>query len=175
MLPAEKGVVEAAGLVGRFGLNGGHLLAATVLIDGDKNEVGAGDVKMGAGLRILDPDLNAYFKRCIESTVDTGLEYEQVADVDGLDEVDVIHGRGDDVGARVAVGRDGAGDIDEMHETAAEQVAESVGVIGKDDLSHLGLGAGNGTDKRLCISRAHLLVAPSFHGHGFEERRFRLQ
>ena len=155
MLAAKKGVIEAADFVRGFGLNGGYLLTATVLVDGDEDEISAGDVKMGAGLRIFNPDFNAYFKRCVESTVDTGFEDDQVAYVNGLDEVDVIHGRGDDVGARVAIGGNRAREVDEVHETAAEQVTEGVGVVGKNDFSHLGLCAGNGTHKRIRFSRAH--------------------
>ncbi len=72
-----------------------------------------------------------------------------------LDEVDVIHGRGDDVGARVPIGGDGAGEVDEVHQAAAEQIAKRVGVVGEDDFSHLGLRAGNSTDERVGFSRAH--------------------
>ena len=156
MLATEKSVVIAADFVWCFRLNGRYFLATTVLIDGDEDEIGAGDVKMRAGLRILDPDFNAHFEGSIESAVDTRFEDEQVADVYGLYEIDMVHGRGDDVGARVAIGGYGAGDVDEMHEAATEQVAEGVGVIRKDDFGHLGLGAGDGTDKRICFSRAHL-------------------
>ena len=125
-----------------------------MLVDGDEDEIGAGDVEMRSGLRIFDPDLDADFERGVEGAIDAGLENEQIADVHGLDEVDVIHGRGDDVGARVAIGGDGAGEVDEVHEAAAEQIAEGVGVVGEDDLSHLGLGAGNGADERVGFSRS---------------------
>jgi len=99
MLATEKGIVVTADFVGRLRLNGGYLLATAVLIDGDEDEISAGDVKVRAGLGILDPDLNAYFKRRVKSAVDTGLEDQQVADVHGLDKVDMVHGRGDYVGA----------------------------------------------------------------------------
>jgi hypothetical protein len=61
-----------------------------------------------------------------------------------LDEVDVIHGRGHNVGARVPVGGHGAGHIDEVHQPSAQQIAQRVGVVGQDEFSHLGLGAGHG-------------------------------
>ena len=97
-------------------------------------------------MRFFDPDFYADFNRRVEGAIDAGLENEQIADVYGLDEVDVIHGRGDNVGARVAIGGDGAGEIDEVHESAAQQVAKRVGVVGEDDLSHFRLGAGYGAD-----------------------------
>ena len=79
----------------------------------------------------LDPYLDADFERCVEGAIDAGFENEQIADMDGLDEVDVIHGGGDDMGAGVAIGGHGAGQVDEVHETAAEEIAERVGVVGR--------------------------------------------
>ena len=73
----------------------------------------------------------------------------------GLNEVDVIHGRGYDVSAGVAIGGNGSCKIDEVHEPAAKQVAERVGIVGQDDLSHFGLGAGHGPYRRVGFSRAH--------------------
>jgi hypothetical protein len=75
--------------------------------------------------------------------------------VDGLDEVDVIHGGGDDVGARVSIGSDGAGEINEVHEAPAEEIAEGIGVVGEDNLGHFGLGACNGSHLRTGFSGTH--------------------
>jgi hypothetical protein len=69
--------------------------------------------------------------------------------VNGTDEVDVVHGGGDDMGARMTVSGHGAGEIDKVHETTAEKIAQGVGVVGQDDLCHLRLGAGNGAIFRL--------------------------
>ena len=156
MLAAEECVVVPAHLVGCFGLDDGNFLPASVRVDGDKNEIGAGDVEVRSGLRVFDPHLNTYFDRCVEGAVDAGLENEQVADVHMLDEVDMIHGRGDDVSARMTICGDGTNDVDEVHEATAEEVSEGVGVVGKDDLGHLGLGACNRADGRVGISRAHV-------------------
>ena len=144
MFAAAKRIVVAADFVGRFGLHLGQLLPAAVFVDGNEDEVGAGDVQMRPGLRIFDPDLDADLERRVEGAIDARFENEQIADVDRLDEVDVIHGRGDDVGARVPIGGHGAGQVDEVHQASAEQIAERVGVVGQDDLSHLRLRAGDG-------------------------------
>lgn len=156
MFAAEHGVVVTAEFVWGFGLDNWNLLTASVLIDGDEDEVGAGDVEVGPGLRVFDPDLNTNFNRCVESAVNAGLEDEEIADVHGLDEINVIHGRGDDVSAGVAICRDRADDVDEVHEAAAEEVPKGVGIVGENDLSHLGLSAGNGADGRVGVSRAHV-------------------
>src|ERR1700722_1236307 len=162
MLAAKKRIVVAADLIRRFRLYLGQLLPATVFVDGNEDEIGAGDVQVCPGLRIFDPDFDANFERRIEGAIDAGLENEQIADVNRLNEVDVIHGGGDHVGARVAIGGDGAGEVNEVHEAAAKQVAERVGVVREDDLSHLGLRAGNGAHLRVGFSGTHLFwLAPS--------------
>ena len=157
MLPAKKRIVITADFVGCFGFCLRNCLTSAVLVDRNEDEIGAGNVEMRAGLRILDPNLDADFDGCIEGTIDAGLENEQIADVNGLNEVDVIHGCGDNMGARMAIGGDCAGEIDEVHEAAAEQVAERVGVVRENDLSHFGLGAGNGTHRRVGFSGTHFL------------------
>ena len=63
------------------------------------------------------------------------------------DEVDVVHRRGDNVGARVPVGGHGAGQIDEVHQPPAQQVAQHVGVVGQNHLGHLRLCAGHGAGR----------------------------
>ena len=53
------------------------------------------------------------------------------------DEVDVVHGRSDDEGARVPVGGYARGQVDEVHQPPAQQISQNVGVVGQDDLCHL--------------------------------------
>src|SRR6201998_1551580 len=123
---------------------------------------------MRSGLRIFDPDFDADFERGIEGAVDAGLENEQIADVHRLDEVDVIHCRGDAMSAGVVIGGEWAGQVDEVHQAAAEEVAQGVGVVGQDDLSHLGLRAGYGAHLRVGFSRAHWLTCSIFRLRGLQ-------
>ncbi len=94
---------------------------------------------------VFDHGFDADFHGGAEGAVDAGLEDEEIADADGGDEIEVIHGGGDDEGARVAAGGHGADEIHELHEPATEEVAEGVGVGGKDDLAAFGLGGADGT------------------------------
>jgi hypothetical protein len=158
---AAECVGVAAQLVWGFGLESGNFLAVAIFVDGDENQVGAGYVEEGAGLGVLDPDLDADLDGGVEGAVDAGLEDEEVADVDGAYEVDVVHGGGNDVGAGVAIGGHGAGEIDEVHEPPAEEIAKGVGVVGKDDLGHFGLGAGDSADYGAGFGQAH--EAPFIH------------
>ena len=78
------------------------------------------------------------------------------------DEVDVVHGGSDDVGVRVPIGGHGAGEIDKVHQATAQQVAQCVGVVGQDELSHLRLGAGYRARNRVVLGGTHSALTPFF-------------
>ena len=140
VLAAKKCVCVATDFVGCIRLHLGQLLPPAMFVDGDEDEVSAGYVQMRACLRILDPDFDADLHRGVEGAVHPRLQDQQIANVDGCDEVDVVHRGSDDVGAGVAIGGHRSHEVDEMHEPAAEQIAEGVGVVGQDQLGHLRLG-----------------------------------
>ena len=93
---------------------------------------------------IFDHRFDADLHGGVERAVDAGLEDEEIANADGGDEIEVIHGSGDDKGARVAAGCHGADEIHELHEPASKEIAEGVAVGGKDDLAAFGLGGADG-------------------------------
>ena len=62
-----------------------------------------------------------------------GAKENQLADADGVKEVKAIDGSGDDGVAGMAHGGHGAGEVDEVHDFAAEDGAEAVGVVGKGE------------------------------------------
>src|SRR5215472_15225968 len=70
MFAAKKCIVVTTDLIGRLRLHLRHLLPATVFVNGDEDKIGAGDMEMRSGLRILDPDLHADFQRRVECTID---------------------------------------------------------------------------------------------------------
>jgi len=78
--------------------------------------------------------------------------------VDGGDEVEVVHGGGDDDGPGVANGGDGADEVDELHQAAAKEVAEGVGVCGEDDFAALGLGLAHGSRRGWFFAHKKILV-----------------
>ena len=55
-----------------------------------------------------------------------------------MEELQIVDGGRDEEAAGVAVARDGAGDVDQVHDRAAQDVAERIGVVRQDDLHHLG-------------------------------------
>jgi hypothetical protein len=144
-LAAAACIIVAALLVFGFGDDLGDFDAMTRRVDGDEGKVGGRDVAKSLLANIFDHGLDADFHGGAEGAVDAGLEDEEVADTDGGDEVEVIHGGGDDEGARVAAGGHGTDEIHELHQAAAEEVTEGVGVRGEDDLAAFGLGGADGT------------------------------
>jgi hypothetical protein len=169
---AAAGVFVAAKLVVGLGDDLGDLHAFAAVVHGDEGEVGGADVAQGLCVYVFDHGLHADLHGGVEGAVDAGLEDEDVADLDGSDEVEVVHGDGDGDGAGVAAGGHGADEVDELHEAAAEEVAEGVGIARKDDLGALGLAR---TDWPRCRIVAHppiLRVKPSFEkpSHLFRNR-----
>jgi hypothetical protein len=57
-----------------------------------------------------------------------------------MEELQPVHGCGHEQAAGVAVAGDGGGDVDEVHDGAAEDESERVGVVRQDDLHHFGGG-----------------------------------
>ena len=113
-----------------------------VAIDGDEGQVGAAGHPPHAGQRLLREHLDLDFERRAPRGGDARLEDDQVADLDRVQELQAVDRGGDEQAARVAVAGDGAGDVDEVHDRAAEDEPERVGVVRQDDLHHLRRGLG---------------------------------
>ena len=131
MLAAKKRIVIAARLVRGLRLHLRNFLAAAMFIDGDEDQVSAGYVQMRSGLWIFHPDFDTDLERRIEGAIDAGLEDEQIANVNRLNKVDVIHGGGDNVGARVAIGGNGTGEIDEVHNRPPSRLPSVLASLGR--------------------------------------------
>ena len=144
-LAAAAGIFVAADLVFGFGDDLRDLDALAAGVDSDEGEIGGGDVAKRLLTHVFNHSFDADFHGGAEGPVDAGLEDEEIADVDGCDEIEVIHGGSDDKGARVAAGGHGADEIHELHEPASEEVAEGVAVGGEDDLAAFRLGGADGT------------------------------
>ena len=95
-----------------------------------------------SGQRLLGEDVDLHFERGREDAGDARLQDDQVADLDRVEELQVVDGGGDEQRARVAVTGDGAGDVDEVHHRAAEDESERVGVVRQHDLHHFRGGIG---------------------------------
>ena len=66
-----------------------------------------------------------------------GVKDDQVADLDRMEELQAVHGRRDEQRPGVPVRGYRAGDVDEVHDRAAEDETQRVGIVRQDDLHHL--------------------------------------
>ena len=78
----------------------------------------------------------------LHAAVTRAFEDDQVADLDRMEELQAVDGGGHQQAAGVTVAGDGAGDVDQVHDGAAEDEPERVRVVRQDDLHHLRRGLG---------------------------------
>ena len=136
-------VLVAAFLVFRFRNDTGDGDGPSLAVDGDVGEVGGGDMPGGPAGGVLDHGTDTDLHAGAEGSVDAGLEDQQVANVNGSDEVEVVHGCRDDDGAGVAPCGDSSNEVDELHQATAKEVAEGIGVGREYDLAALCLAGGD--------------------------------
>lgn len=72
----------------------------------------------------------------MEGPVHTRLQNDQLADANRIAEIQVVDRSRNNVTAAMPVGGNGSCDIDQVHDAAAENVAEHVGILRKNDLDH---------------------------------------
>ena len=129
-------------------------VTGTVLIDRDERQVGP--ARSCGGRRsasLFGEHVHFHFQRGLpERGGDARLQDDQVADLDRVQELQSIDGRRHQQAARVPVTRDGPGDVDQVHDRAAQDEAQRIGVVGQDHLHHFGEGLGGRGRER--------------HGHG---------
>ena len=68
-----------------------------------------------AGERALRKHLHFDFERRVKRRRHRGAQDDEVADLDRVEELQPVHGRGDEQAARVAMRGDRAGDVDQVH------------------------------------------------------------
>ncbi len=91
-----------------------------------------------SGLRVLSLDAHTDFHRAPERRVETCGQAHDVADFDRRLELDRLDARGDRNVAAVPLCRNRAADVDPAHDDPSERGADGVGVLGKNELGHLG-------------------------------------
>ena len=110
------------------------------LVDRHERQVGEARVFPLARERALREDVDLDLQRRPEHRGDLRPQDDQVADLDRVQELQPVDGGGDDAAARVAMTGNRAGDVDEVHDGAAEHEPERVRVVRQHHLHHLGGG-----------------------------------
>src|SRR3989304_1376298 len=139
LLAADSGLAVAAPLLGGLGNHRPHALRLPALVQRHEGDVGRAGVAALAGEDVLRKNLHAHFHRSVEDAVHRRLQHNQLAHLDGVAEVEVIHRHRGGVAVGVAMGGDGGGDVHQVHPVAAPHVPKRVGLAGQHHFNILGL------------------------------------
>jgi hypothetical protein len=138
LFAAAPCIMVAAFVLVRLEFQRGHPYPASLLVDRNKSEIGRCDVTQGAVNGVFHPHLDAHLHGGAESTIERGFQNQQIPDMHRRNKVDMVHRSGDHVRPGMAVGGHRRHQVDVMHEPAAQQVAQCVGVVGQHEFGHLG-------------------------------------
>ena len=149
-LAAAAGIVIAAFLFLGLGDNRCNFHPIPIGIYRDESQMSGRDVLRHIREKVLNKYFYPYFHRGLKDTVNGRAENYQISDPDGDKKINVIHGCGDRVTSGVPVSRHGAGEINPVHQPAAKEGAQGVGIIRQHNLCHLRLRISHGTgDQRM--------------------------
>src|SRR5262249_19804297 len=79
------------------------------------------------------------------------------------DKINVVHRGGDHVATRMTVCGHGSGQVNEVHQASAKEVAERISVVGEHDFGHFGTRFSNGTRSEFVV---HSLEVPAARADG---------
>ncbi len=99
-----------------------YLVRLPVQIDSHERDVSAAGVFALAGQNVLREHFYAHFHRGAENSVHAGFQHDNLTDANWEPEIEVVHRCGYNVAIRVAMRRQRAGNVDEMHHAPAQHV-----------------------------------------------------
>jgi hypothetical protein len=134
--PAPVSIIAPAPVFVRVDEEGRHGLFPPVPVDRDKGQIGPAGHLAPARQRFLREHLDLHFQRCREGAGHPGPEDDQVPHLDRVQELQPVNGRRDQQASRMAMAGNRPGDVDQMHDRAAQNEAKRVGVIRQDHLDH---------------------------------------
>src|SRR2546428_4813436 len=123
------GTIVAPLLVGSLGNDRIDFRRPAVLVERDVGDVARIRVPPLARQHVFGEHFHADFHRRAARKIHAGHRGHQLADVDGLAEVDLVNGDGHALAMRVANGGDGGDAVDEGENKAPEDVAHDVRIV----------------------------------------------
>lgn len=126
-----------------FGNHGRNGKPVSGRVHRNKCEIGGADVPVLIRPIVLDPNFNPDLHRGVKSAVYGGTQDNEISNLDRHQKIHMIHGSGDYILAAVAMGSEGTGHVDPVHEAAAKKRVERVGVVRENDLGHFGFRFAN--------------------------------
>jgi len=92
-------------------------------IQGHKSEKSRRGMFARSGNGIFREDVNSYFYRRMERTIDLRFEDNQVSYTHGIQKIEVIHRRCNHLAMAVPVRGDGTRDVDQVHHSSAQNIS----------------------------------------------------
>src|SRR5579872_37903 len=138
-LPPFSCIVVPATLLVAFGDDRGDREASPSCVDSHKCQVGGTDMLAIVMQIVLDEDFYANLHRTMENAIYRRFQDHQIPDMYRHQKIEVINRRRDDISAGMTMRCHSSRKVDPVHQASAKQRAERVGVVGKNNLSHLGL------------------------------------
>jgi hypothetical protein len=145
ILAAAYRPLKATLLVFTFRNYGRDVTVPAMAIDGNKGQVSGADMTPFASDVAFHPDLYTGFHRGIEGAVDRGTKDNEVANVDGHEEIEMVDGSSDNEAPGMTMCGKCAGNVDPMHQSATEEGAKRIGVVRENDFDHFRLALANRT------------------------------
>jgi len=136
ILPPNQRFPIAAVFFQRFADYRRHRFRPIILVKSYEGYVRARGVLPFAGQNILRKYLYADLHRSMKGAVQTCLQHDYLADADRIPKIDVIDRGGHGHGTAVPVRCDGGSDIYKVHDPAAQDIAEDIGVLREHHLRH---------------------------------------
>lgn len=93
-----------------------------------------------AGKQVFKINFNRHFNGRAKGPRNPGPQYNKLPDPDWMNKVQIVHRNRHHHAARVTMGHNGPGNIDQMHYLAAQDVAKRVGIVGQDHFHHFNFG-----------------------------------
>ncbi len=117
-----------------------NLRSLTLLFQRHEGQVRPARELTPARERLLGKHRHFDFQRRREHRRDACLQHDEIADLDRIEKLEAVDRRRHDQFVRVTERGDRGGDIDEVHDGAAEHESHRVCVVRQHDLDHLGGG-----------------------------------
>jgi hypothetical protein len=141
ILPPNERFPIAPAVFRRFANHRRHRLRPIILVKSYEGYVRARGVFPFASQNILRKYFHSDLHRSMEGAVQTCLQHDYFADADRVTKIDVVHRRGHRHGTAVPVRGNSRRDIYKVHDPAAQDIAEDVGVLRKHYLRHFRAGS----------------------------------
>jgi len=136
ILSPSQSFAKAPAIFRRLADQRRHRLWQVVLVQGHERHVGAGGVLLLPGQNVFGKHFHADLHRCMKCAIQARLQRDYLADTNRITKIDVIDRGRYGHRATVPMRRYCRRYIHQVHDAAAQDIAEDVGILREHDLRH---------------------------------------